>query len=200
MKKSFSILEVILLLAVISIILSQSQIKLQQSNLDDAVKKIKLHLNYTRYIAHIDNKEDIEDDEWMKKLWTLKFQNCSQDVGGLYYVIYSDKSGGTAHFKKEETLKEPLTNKYLYSNSDCEVSSDESGDVLISKKYGITKVEISCNSTSTIGQISFGYDGNVYSKLGSSPKQITDPCYIKLYDKENRSSTITIQANTGYIY
>ena len=61
------------------------------------------------------------------------------------YVVYSDKSGGTAHYKKSETLKDPLSNKYLYSSSSCKNRFDESRYVLLTKEYGITKVEVSCN-------------------------------------------------------
>lgn len=198
--RSFSLIEVIIVVLIISIISSLANISIKKDDLDEAVKVLRLHLKYTRYIAHIDNKENIEDQEWMKKLWTLKFQKCSSSVGGFYYVIYSDSDGGTSHFKKVDTLKEPLSNKYLYSNSDCVVTKDESEDVLLTKKYDINKVEISCNKTSTIGQISFGHDGKVYSKLGSSPIEIVNPCHIDLYDKKNNHKRITIEPKTGYIY
>lgn len=199
-KKSFSLLELIILIVIIAIISSKIDFKYARNNLNDAVKTLKLHLNYTRYIAHIDNKKDIADDEWSKKLWTLKFQRCSSDIGGVYYVIYSDRSGGTAHFKKKDTLKEPLTNKYLYSNSDCIVSKDESDDVLLTKKFGINDVEISCNTTSSIGQISFGFEGKIFSSLGENIKEIKNKCTIKLIDDKGESVSLTVEPETGYIY
>jgi len=197
--KSFSLLELIFTIILISIVISISIPKNNLSKLNLVRDKILLNLNYTRYIAHIDNKFDIEDDEWERKRWTLKFQNCSSNIGGLYYVIYSDESGSTAAFKKEETLKDPLTKKYLYSNSDCVASDDESKDVLLTKEYGIEKVEVSCNTTSTIGQISFGYDGKIYSQLGTNIKEILNPCEIRFYDKTNNSVSIMIYPKTGFI-
>lgn len=199
LHKAFTLLELLFIIVIISIIASQVTIKSQNTNLDLAVKQLKLYINYTRYIAHIDNKYSIDDPEWKKKLWTLKFQRCSSTTGGLYFVVYSDTSGGTAHFKKQECLKDPLSNKYLYSNYDCKVSNDESRYILLTKEYGIEKVEVSCNTTSAIGQISFGYDGRVYSKLGNNPVEINNRCDIKIYDKENRSRTISIEPKTGYI-
>lgn len=188
-------------MAIISIISSQINFSFKNKELQNGYETLKLHLNYTRYIAHIDNKEDMENPAWKKGLWTLKFQRCSSSTGGLYYAVYSDESGGTAHFKKEETLKEPLSNKYLYSNSDCTVSKDESEDVLLTKKYGISEVKVSCNSTSAIGQISFGYDGKIYSKLGDNPLEITDTCIIRLYGKNDKDiKEIYIEPYTGYIY
>lgn len=198
-KKSFSLIELIFVIVLIGIISSAIIPQTQISKLNLAANKIILYLNYTRYIAHIDNKHNIEDDEWEKKRWTLKFQRCSSTTGGLYYVVYSDTSGGTAHFKKAETLKDPLSNKYLYSGYDCENSYDESKYILLTKEFGVNKVDVSCNTTSSIGQISFGYDGKIYSNLGTTPKQIEESCRIKLFDKNNEFVTISIEPNTGYI-
>lgn len=199
LKKSFSLLELIFVIAIVAIISSMIIPKTNISKLNLASDKIILYLNYTRYIAHIDNKYDIEDDEWEKKRWTLKFQRCSSSVGGLYYVVYSDTSGGTAHFKKSETLKEPLTNKYLYSSSSCQNAYDESKYILLTKEFGVASVDVSCNTTDAIGQISFGYDGKIYSQLGTNPKEILNRCEIKLYDDNLNYETIVIEPKTGYI-
>ena len=199
-KKSFSLLELIFVIVIVAIISSQVIPKTNISKLKLATDKIILYLNHTRYIAHIDNKYDIEDDEWEKKRWTLKFQRCSSSVGGLYYVIYSDTSGGSAHFKKSETLKDPLTKKYLYSSSSCQNRYDESKYILLTKEFGVTSVDVSCNTTAAIGQISFGYDGKIYSQLGSNPKEILHGCEIKLYDENQNFETIVIESRTGYIH
>ena len=198
-KKSFSLIELIFVIAIVAIISSIIIPKTNISKLNLAADKIILYLNYTRYISHIDNKYDVEDNEWKKKRWTLKFQRCSSSVGGLYYVIYSDASGGTAHFKKSETLKDPLSNKYLYSSSGCQTRYDESKYILLTKEYGVTKVDVSCNTTDAIGQISFGYDGKIYSQLGKTPKEILKRCEIKLYDDKQNFETITIEPKTGFI-
>lgn len=152
----------------------------------------------------IDNKFDADDELWHKMRWTLKFQNCSNKVGGLYYVVYSDKNK-TGHINKDETLKDPLTQKWLYSNYDCDASSDESDDILLTKKYGITKVDVSCNSTSTIGQLSFGYDATVYTKFSSKSNDaynyaLKQRCVITLYNKSDENVSIIVEPNTGFIY
>ena len=200
MKKSFSLLEIIVVLSLIAIIILVSLPKLSLSKLQLVTDKVLIYLNYTRYTAMIDNKYSVDDNEWEKKRWTLKFQNCSNEEDGLYFVVYSDESGGTAHFKKEETLKDPLNNKYLYSGYDCIPNNNESPDILLTKKYGVVGVDISCNTTATIGQISFGEDGKIYSQLGTNIESITQPCSIKLTDSNNNSSTIIIEPNTGYIH
>jgi len=130
----------------------------------------------------------------------MKFQNCSKSIGGLYFVVYSDTDISTSHFKKADCLKDPLSNKYLYSNWDCNPSQDESKYILLTKQYGISKVDLTCNTTSTIGQISFDSNGSIYSSLGNDPKEIKKRCYLNLFDKDDKNITITIEPITGYIY
>lgn len=175
--------------------------KSQISKLNLARDKIILYLNYTRYIAHIDNKFDINDQEWQKKRWTLKFLNCNKTIGGLYYLVYSDTNGGTAHYEKTDTLIDPLNNKYLYSNGCREDTlNDKSKHTLLTKEYGIQRIDVSCNTTSTIGQISFAYDGKIYSQLGTNIKEITKQCQIQLFDEHNNFTKIGIEPKTGYIH
>lgn len=203
-KQSFSLIELIFVIVIISIISSQFLPKLTKSNLSQAANKLIIHLKNTKYQAMIDNKFNHKDEFWFRERWTLKFKNCSKSIGGLYYVVYSDSNHkGSAN--KSETLKDPLTQKWLYSNNDCVASSNESKDILLTKEYGVTKVDVSCNNTSTIGQISFGYDGKVYTKLGTKPSDtynyaLQEQCSIILYDKSNKNVTLIIEPNTGYVY
>ena len=203
-KKSFSFIELIFVLVIISIIATQFIPKNLNSNLELAANKIIMHLKHTKYQAMVDNKFNHKDNFWFRERWTMKFQNCSSKVGGLYYVVYSDKNHG-GHINKSETLKDPLSQKWLYSNYDCDASFNESKDILLTKEYGVTKVDVSCNATSTIGQISFGYDGKAYSKLGTKltdtyKYELKEKCAITLYDKSDDNVTIVIEPKTAYIY
>jgi len=200
LHSAFSLLELIIVIVLISIINSISIPKNKISKLDLASDKILLYLNYTRYIAHIDNKFDIEDDKWFKKRWTLKFKNCNESIGGIYYSVFSDTNYG-GRINKDECLKDPITNKYLFSNGCKEDSlNDKSKYILLTKEFGVEKVEVSCYRGTGLGYISFGYDGKVYSYIGDTPKEIITPCSIKLYDKYDNFSTIVIEPKTGYIY
>jgi len=182
--------EIIFVIAILAIVGSMIVPQNHLSKLDLATKKIITYLNYTRYIAHIDNKYSYNDNEWEKKRWTLKFQNCSNTKDGLYFNVYSDMDGGTAHYKKKDCLKDPLNQLYIYANASCIPQNDESKYTLLTKEFGVVKVEVSCNNTSTIGQISFGYDGKIYSSLGENITEIVSPCRIKLYDREDKVGII----------
>ncbi|MBT3281248.1 MAG: type II secretion system protein [Campylobacteraceae bacterium] len=204
MKKSFTLLELIFTLIILSIVISTTIPKPQHSNLDLAANRVILYLKHTRYLGLIDNKLKLDDDMWYKERWTMKFQNCASSIGGLYFVVFSDiNHKGSPN--KNECAKDPITSRWLYSHWDCNPSDDESKYILLTKEYGVTKVDISCNSTSTIGSISFGNTGQAYSRLGTKPQEVeryklTQTCYIKLFDKDDNFVKIAIEPNTGFIH
>ena len=204
MKKAFSLIEIILVITILvfigSIILPKS---IKNNNLENAANRIILYLKQTRYQALIDNKEKNDDTLWHKKRWTLKFFRCNKNVGGLYYSIYSDENK-KGHPGLDEALNDPLTNKKIYSTNKCEYKDNTSKYVLLTKEFGIEEVKISCNSTSSIGQLSFSNDGKVYSKLSSYDNEhleyeIEDSCIIKLIAQENDSLELIIEPKTAYI-
>jgi hypothetical protein len=202
-RQAVSLLELIFVIFLISIVLSLAKYKNHISKLELATKKLIFYMKYTRYKAMLDNRYSVDDNMWFKERWTIKFQKCSKTIGGLYFVIFRDiNHKGSPN--KIECLKDPLSNKYLYSHYDCDPSQDESKYILLTKEYGITNIDISCNDTSTLGQLSFGYDGRVYSRLGTEPEdiykyEIKSICTVKLEDKNGNFSIIQINPRTGYI-
>jgi hypothetical protein len=204
MKKSFSLLELIFIIVIISIISAIIMPKVQHSKLDLAGQRVILYLKYTRYLAFVDNKLKVDDDMWYKERWTMKFKNCEANIGGLYFIVYSDKNH-KGHPNKNECAKDPITLKWLYSFHNCISGDDKSKYVLLTKEYGVSKIEISCNSTNTIGSISFGANGEVYSRLGINPLEkdkykLTQTCFITLFDKEENFIKIAIEPYTGFIH
>lgn len=204
MKNSFSLLEIILLILLISIITTLFIPKQQHSNLDLAADRIVTYLKYTRNLALNDNRFDHTSDNWHRQRWTLKFLNCWQSVGGLYFIVVSDRNKDNYGypFKKVDCAKDPLTNKYLYSHGKCGDHQDNNKYVQLTREYGVTEVKISCNTTDSIGQITFGNDGRVYSKFGKSATEfeIKEKCFIELFENEHNSKIITIEPTTGYIH
>ncbi len=204
MKKSFTLLELIFTLIIISIVASVLIPKPQHSNLDLAAQRVILYLKHTRYLALVDNKYKVDDPMWYKERWTMKFQNCSSKIGGLYFVVFSDENHKGSP-NKTECAKDPITSRWLYSHWDCDAKADESKYILLTDEYGVTNIDISCNSTSTVGSISFGDDGQAYSRLGTKPEdkekyQLSQTCYITLYDKDTNFIKIAIEPQTGYAH
>jgi hypothetical protein len=186
------------------IVISTFQIKNNISKLNLAKEQLILHLKYTRSIAMLDNKYDHNDNLWFRKMWSIKFLNCQKKIGGYYYTIYSDINKNGA-ISKSETLKDPLTNNHIYSYQ-CKEDSlfDKSKFVLLTKEYGVRNIELSCNETDTIGQLSFANNGNVYTKLATDENKLDrylleEICVITLKDNKNNEKSINIYPKTGFI-
>lgn len=201
MKKSFSLLELILIVLSISFLYTIFIPKKNDDKLTEITKRLVLFLKEIRYKALIDNQYEVNDKNWYKKLWTLKFFRCDKNIGGIYFVAFKDlnKSG---HPKKIHSLFEPLTKKRLYSSNDCKENENNSKYVLLTKNYNIKNVEISCNETDSLGQVSFSNKSKVYTKLKKDKSLdryiLKSKCDIKIINKENDYKIITIN-NNGYI-
>lgn len=91
MKKSFSILELILTITLISFLYITFLPKNKINNLDELTNRILLYLSYTRYLALIDDKYDTNDSLWYKKRWTIKFFRCRETEDGIYYLLQNLK-------------------------------------------------------------------------------------------------------------
>lgn len=202
MKKSFSLLEIILVISLIAFLYTLFIPKKQQNNLNELTNRLSLYITNIRYKALIDDKYDPEDTLWHKKRWTIKFFRCRESVGGIYYSIYTDKDK-SGHPSMEDSFKDSLTNKNIYSSNTCQENNSNSKYVLLTKNFGITDVNISCNDTTSLGQLSFGSEGKIYSKLSnfeneSDKYEIEKPCVIKLIGNNTESREIVIFPNTSY--
>jgi len=203
MKKSFTLLELILSLSLLFILYSIFTPNLKRNTLEEATNRLVFYLKLTRFQAIIDDKFLLDDNTWHKKRWTLKFLRCRKDVGGFYYTIYSDKNN-SGHPGKNDSLKDPLTKKNIYSSNFCNESIYNSKYTLLSKYYYINDISVSCNNTSSLGQISFSSTGKVYSKLSNfensaNDYEISEPCIITLSDLKGEKSKILIENGTGFI-
>ena len=203
MKKSFLLLEIILVLGLLFILYSFFIPKVNNNKLEIVTQLLVYYLKYVRLKALQDNKYDESNDYWYMRRWTLKFLNCKNSVGGFYYTIYSD-TNMLGHANKSETLKDPLTNKYIYSSNSCSENKTNSKYVLLTKEFDIKEINMSCNTTSSLGQISFSNDGKIYSKLSRTAENSTDnvineACVIKFTDKNENIRQIKIDNVTGYI-
>jgi prepilin-type N-terminal cleavage/methylation domain-containing protein len=205
-KKAFTFLEIIIVLSILAVAYSAFSFKLDfsKTKLDMASQKIELSLKQARHQALLDNPFDANDVYWHKIRWTLKFFRCQSSVGGLYYVVYRDlnKSG---HPRREDALLDTLSLKKVYSSNLCKANSKDASYVLLTQEYDIQSVEVSCNATTSLGQISFGANSKVYAKLSNEAHEhyeheVKEECYITLKNSKNDQSIIVIEPFTGYSY
>ena len=202
MKKSYFLLEIVITISLIAFLYTLFVPKNKINNLKELTNRISLYLSYVRFKALINDKFELDDNLWHKKRWTIKFLRCRESDDGIYYTIYSDKNK-SGHPSAEDSIKDPLTRKNIYSSNYCKENNSNSKYVLLTKVFGITDVNISCNETTSLGQLSFGSDGKVYSKLSnyeneSNEYEIKEPCSIKFVQKDGKNREIVIFPDTSY--
>ena len=202
MKNSFSFLELILTLTLLTFLYSIFIPKFETKSINELTNRILLYISYARYKSFLDEKFDNNDYLWHKKRWTIKFFRCRNEEDGIYFSIYSDKNK-TGHPSKEDSLKDPLSNKYIYSSNYCKENNTNSKYVFLTKNFDINDIDISCNNTTSLGQLSFGSDGKLYSRLSnyeneSDEFEIESPCEIILRTKKGEEGRIIIENSTGY--
>ena len=202
MKKSISLLEIIIVIVLLSLLYVIFIPNNKINKLDEITNRLSLYLSYVRLKALIDNKYDDENALWHKKRWTIKFFRCRESEGGIYFSVYSDKNL-TGHPSIEDSLKDPLTNKNIYSSNFCKENVKNSKYTLLTKSFDIVDVNISCNETTSLGQLSFGADGKIFSKLSnheneSTEYEVNDICKIKLISKDNKPKEIIIYPISGF--
>ena len=202
MKKSYFLLEIVITISLIAFLYTLFVPKNKINNLEELTNRISLYLSYVRFKALINDKFELDDNLWHKKRWTIQFLRCRECDDGIYYTIYSDRNK-SGHPSAEDSIKDPLTRKNIYSSNYCKENNSNSKYVLLTKIFEITDVNISCNETTSLGQLSFGSDGKVYSKLSnyeneSNEYEIKEPCSIKFLQKDGKSSEVVIYPDTSY--
>ncbi len=204
MKKAFTLLELVIVMVVVSIISVLLIPRFADSKLTEAADQIISHIRYTQHLAMIDDRFDPSDEFWYKTRWQISFRQCTEDTNKdtnkWYYVVGRDidKNGGV---DKNGSAINPSDKKYLFTDNQCDLADDESGEILIYKKYSINKIEFAkaCGSNQ---YISFDQLGRPYQSTlsnDSSLDLIHGPCEIK-FTSDNGDFTITIEPETGYTH
>jgi len=169
MKKSFSMIELIIVMVVIGILAASMKFSLPNTTLNQAVDQIINHIRYTQQLALRDDKyqsfpldssakEGNRSKFWFKQWWHFKITNAGDDI--IYY-IFSDSATGskTTTFDNKtvtsaqytvELAKSALDQTYIIgANSDDTGNSnyppkiDTYKRANLSKYYGIKKVILS---------------------------------------------------------
>ena len=203
-KKSFVLFEILIAISILAIFYISIKPNTNEFKTNQFIDKLQFYIKQVRNKALIDNKFDLDNETWHKELWTIKFQRCRSSVGGIYFTIYSDKNN-SGKINKEDTLKDKLTNTYMYSSNYCNESNTNNEDVLLTKNYNIQSINLTCNDTTSLGQLSFDSNSQVYSKLSNEFEDFNDykiknNCTIEIVDNTGNVSEIYIDGKTGYSY
>ena len=168
MKKSFSLIELIIVIIIVGILASTIKFSLTHNSLNQAIDQVIYHIRYTQQLAMRDDKyqtteidssakEENRSKFWFKQWWHFKLTNAGNDI--IYY-IFSDKPTGsktttfdnkiTSSSYSTELAKSALNDVYIVGansddtgNKNYPPKEDTFKKADLTKYYGIKKVVLS---------------------------------------------------------
>ncbi|MRI58642.1 MAG: type II/IV secretion system protein, partial [Epsilonproteobacteria bacterium] len=133
MRRSFTVLEFIIVIIVIGILAATIVPRLQTDKIYEAANQILSHIRYTQHLAIVDEKIDPSDQNWYKRRWQIYFfqsQKASSDGNTKWaYAIFSDSDEGVDNYDGQpnpsfhEIAIDPLTKKYISGGYTLEYSN-----------------------------------------------------------------------------
>lgn len=212
MKKAFTMMEVITVIAVIGVLVAVAIPRSGSNRLSEAATQLISHIRYTQHLAMIDDKFDLSDNDWYKERWQIMFASTVGSGNSWSYMIFSDSLGASTGSPdvNEHAVNPSDSSKFLTGGySTGNIAFDDSRattELNIGKKYGITNVTLSSScSISGTTRIAFDHLGrplrgafhNYSSAYPAANRLITSQCIITLTDNTGNIS-IAIEPETGY--
>jgi len=215
MKKAFTLIELILVIVIMGILISIILPRTNSNKLDEAAIQLVSHIRYTQHLAIVDDKFDMNDSEWYKSRWQIRFTDGTEASNQkVAYAIFSDFVGThTGHPETQELALDPQTKQYITGGVTDGVEYEDENVFHPSNlgiRFGIEDIELS-NSCKYYGSLRIVFDylgrpmkGNLASDSFnsayiSSNRMISDRCEIIL-KKNSDEIIIAIEPETGYVH
>jgi len=174
MKKSFTLIELVIVIIVVAILVIKSNFVLSDTSLNQAADQVIDNINYTHQLALQDNKfqyypinsSDIELNRtkyWFKQWWHFKITDAGDDI--IIYIFQDlPRDSSSTNFDKKTVTKAQysqelatLTGKYLIGASKESTGSNnypEDSQIFkklnLSQSFGIKKIEFNAYSSSSM--------------------------------------------------
>jgi prepilin-type N-terminal cleavage/methylation domain-containing protein len=208
MKKAFTMIELVFVIIIIGIMSVALAPKLNDNSLQQGVNQIISHIRYTQHLALTDNKFKNSDINWYKKRWQIQFSKnkTGESVKNWKYVVYSDLSlSGNANSKREVARDPENVKQYLIGWFTS--SMKFTNKLNIEKTFGITSVVFKNGCAGRSKRLYFDYIGRVFkgnpkaqASAYDSSKLITSQCKIEFTGNNDKTITIVIEPETGYVH
>jgi len=209
-RSAFTIIELIFVIVVLGILASLAMERVDRDLKQEASETILSHIRLAQQLALRDNKHRQDNNGlWQRAYWRFEYGKCKNttnlDGTAAYYYRVGAATTLDKAFNKNESAINPVDGKYLYTINSCDdLKKDESSTILISKKFGINKIEKygGCNK---VQHIAFDYLGRPHHQIGSYgsadfSKIMVNDCRLKFKMATGDSFTIIIEAETGHAY
>ena len=213
-------IELVFVIVVLGILASLAMGRMDRDLRQEAASTILSHIRLTQQLALRDNKHRSDNDlRWQNGYWEWRYTLCGS--GDIYYQIKSDGSNGTlggGANQQNEAAIDPISGKYIFlPTTYCtnrNKGSNNSENVAVTEKYGISKIERSggCASGGTRRYIAFDYLGrphhgrNGYNQPNFTNIMTTD-CNLTFTlstDQDNNgtmdSFIITVKSESGHSF
>jgi prepilin-type N-terminal cleavage/methylation domain-containing protein len=209
-RSAFTIIELIFVIVVLGILASLAMERVDRDLKQEASETILSHIRLAQQLALRDNKHRLDNNGlWQRAYWRFEYGKCKNttnlDGTAAYYYRVGAATTLDKAFNKNESAINPVDGKYLYTINSCDdLKKDESPTILISKKFGINKIEKygGCNK---VQHIAFDYLGRPHHQIGSYgsadfSKIMVNDCRLKFKMATGDSFTIIIESETGHAY
>ena len=181
MKKSFTMLELVMVIVVIGILAAVIIPRTGSNKLAEAATQVVADIRYTQHLAMIDDKFNPNLAYWYRQRWQIAFSTAHStrsysifsDSPSLTTGAYDGNPSANITYSKVEVARNPLDNyKYMIgvANSNFDNSSTQriTPRLDIGKVYGVVDVKMSNGTSSTVKRILFDHFGRPYRGTGSS--------------------------------
>jgi len=211
MKKAFTMLELIFVIAIVGILAAVILPRTQTNPLQEAGAQLLSHIRYTQHLAFVDEKFDTNDSNWYKKRWQLVFSSAAEANNQPAYTIFSDTAGSsTGGANVSEIALNPQNSSELmtggYTGANALDITDPAFNGMkklnLGMSYGVTSFNLSggCNNNriafDSVGRPMQGDQSTMTSPYGNS-RLITNDCNVTISDGTN-NLVIVVRPETGY--
>jgi len=198
-SEAFTMIEMVMVIVVVAILAVFAIPRFSRDRTQEASRNILEAIRYTQHLALMDDKTDIADPNWQRKLWKISFV---VDGENSYYTISSD-SDEDGKVDKKETALDPVSGKYMYHLNTNPPAENESENVLIGKKYGVKNIVFE-GGCAEVKHIAFDKMGRPFVKIGQAANDyatyMTSDCNISFELSGADGFNITVSKETGYAF
>ena len=201
-------IELVMAIIVIGILAALAIPRMERDTRQEAADNILSAIRYTQHLALVDDKTNPFDGSWQKTLWQIRF---SQPSGEWLYVVGSNTDHG-ANIDQNESAIDPANGKYMHSGNASPADSDESPNIFLTHKYGVSTIDFtncdvptgSGGTSGTVQHIAFDHLGRPHRGVFGATNQydtvIHQDCIIRFTLSDGDFFDINISKETGYAF
>jgi prepilin-type N-terminal cleavage/methylation domain-containing protein len=200
-KNAFTMLELVFVIVVVGILAAVFIPRFERDNAGEAAYQIARHIRLAQHHALIEDRFNDAPSgvDWKETLWRITFVN---GTNGQCYQVHADRDGNGGNPAQSERAVDPLTKKWLWSDTSCsDTTTGVNEDVLLWKSFGVNTVSVCGVATSAAGikNIAFDHLGRPGQISSHTMNYLTNDCNIYLTTNDGHNANITVYKNTGFV-